>query len=287
MLHVISLSFRYLSSETPIVLKNNKDMYSDEYFNGTEKNPWDQVFMRSDNDGPKNEDYKISSSLKTIWSDASDSKTNSFCNIVDRHSDAQGCSTQTQLATEYVQFGNNVIAIECDFQSKPQKPIDTESYYNTANNNVNPNLLKGRPITSRNGGYVTHFGTENQVRRNYSRSIEKNESFLVKICPEISSLNILVSVSWHHNFKLIFLNFKLQYSSQLSDLLPHQKSQPLEAFLQKVQVIVKNGFLDPKILHEPISPETFDLIQMLIFYVMVGVLTFSINFIDDINFASF
>lgn len=44
-----------------------------------------------------------------------------------------------------------------------------------------------------------------------------------------------------------------------------------EQFLQKVQVIVKNGFLDSKILNEPISPETFDLVEMLIFYVMVSI----------------
>lgn len=43
-----------------------------------------------------------------------------------------------------------------------------------------------------------------------------------------------------------------------------------QQFLQQVQIIVQNGFLDPKILNEPISADTFDLVQMLIFYVMVG-----------------
>lgn len=40
--------------------------------------------------------------------------------------------------------------------------------------------------------------------------------------------------------------------------------------MQRLQVIVQNGFLDAKILNEPISPETYEYVQMLIFYVMVG-----------------
>lgn len=51
--------------------------------------------------------------------------------------------------------------------------------------------------------------------------------------------------------------------------VPNQQKQ-IEDFLEKVQIIVNNGFLNPNILKQPISPDTFDLVQMLIFYVMVG-----------------
>lgn len=54
--------------------------------------------------------------------------------------------------------------------------------------------------------------------------------------------------------------------------------EPIEQFLQRLQLIVQNGFLDPKILNEPIAPETYELVQMLIHYVMVSIFTTKGNF---------
>lgn len=45
----------------------------------------------------------------------------------------------------------------------------------------------------------------------------------------------------------------------------------MDEFLQKLRLVVQNGFLDRKILSEPISPETYELVQMLIHYVMVSI----------------
>lgn len=45
----------------------------------------------------------------------------------------------------------------------------------------------------------------------------------------------------------------------------------MEQFLQRLQLIVQNGFLSPQILNEPIAPETYELVQMLIHYVMVSI----------------
>lgn len=63
--------------------------------------------------------------------------------------------------------------------------------------------------------------------------------------------------------------FNFQYNAWSSEPLQQQAKHPADIFLQQVQLIVKFGFLDPKILSEPISPESIDLIQMLCFYVKV------------------
>lgn len=195
----------------------------------TTKTPWNQIFMHYDYDGQKYEDYKISSSLKTIWNDASDNKTinsnqnadnNLQRNAPEGSHFMQACSQPRPESVQY--HDKNMMDVRNGVQSKLAKPFGSGSDNNAMVKNVNQNVVKGRAITSRNGGYSPSFGIENQQ----------------------------------------------SYSSSMSGSISHQQSQSLEAFLQKVQVIVNNGFLDPKILNEPISPETFDLVQMLIYYVM-------------------
>lgn len=70
---------------------------------------------------------------------------------------------------------------------------------------------------------------------------------------------------------------QLHLQQQLQRQQQQHQSQQLEQFLQQVQVIVRNGFLDRRILTEPIPPETFDLVQMLIFYVIVSVIAILIH----------
>lgn len=141
--------------------------HSDEFFNGTVKNPWNQTFMQADdNEEPKSEEYKISASLKTIWNGTSDDITNSSHSSANssqkRHDVVQGYHTETRRANiEYVQFGNNVIAIE-NVQPHPVKVFGTgSSRYNVVSNSVHPRTQQRRAITSRNGSHVTHFGNEN------------------------------------------------------------------------------------------------------------------------------
>ncbi len=137
-------------------------MSSSDDLNKTAKNPWNQIFMQYDYNGQKNEDYKISSSLKTIWNDASDNSpvsSNNNANNLQRNasevSHLQACSQPT----EHVQYHDkNVMAIRNGVQMKLTKPLGTVSE-NTMPNNAISNLLKGRAITARNGG----IGIENQV----------------------------------------------------------------------------------------------------------------------------
>lgn len=109
--------------------------------------------------GQTNEDYKISSSLKTIWNDVSDgSSTNSSSYNVDmsRNDYARGDRNNTQSVKTLV--GNDI----------PLKTFGLASD-NAAvmSNNSNVNSLRGRAITSRNGSYSSNVlmdnGNRNQV----------------------------------------------------------------------------------------------------------------------------
>lgn len=224
--------------------------HSDEFFNGTVKNPWNQTFMQADdNEEPKAEEYKISASLKTIWNGTSDDITNSSQSNANSSRNSQRQQTQ-RPNFEYVQFGNNVIAIE-NVQSHPVRIFGTgSSRYNVVSNNVHARTNQKRAITSRNGSHVTHFGNEN------------NENW-----PNGSVLAGLSSPPPHLQQELQE-QLQLHLQQQLQRQQQQHQSQQLEQFLQQVQVIVRNGFLDRRILTEPIPPETFDLVQMLIFYVI-------------------
>lgn len=123
------------------------------------KNPWNQIFMRHDIDGQINEDYKISSSLKTIWNDVSHDKSTSS-NASDHNEDflrinsniKQMCS-QTPQSVEHV---NSVIPVDRNgVQSKAAIKLGPGL------DNANVNALKGRAITARNGNCVSSSGIEN------------------------------------------------------------------------------------------------------------------------------
>lgn len=133
----------------------------------TAKNPWNQsIYMRYDvDDGEKSEDYTISSSLKTIWSDVpGDSRSTSS----NRSADAS-CSNSTAAILNYfrqpcfqrpqpVQQTNNVVIPVGNFM----QPTNIFGQGSSTANNLNLNALKGRAITSRSSSYVD-IGNVSQV----------------------------------------------------------------------------------------------------------------------------
>lgn len=119
---------------------NNSNVNS----NHTPKNPWNQIFMQHDIDGQTNDDYNLSSSLKTIWGDISESA----------QPDAE-YSRDTKYQS--VQHGKNVNGIGNGVQSSKSFGQGFENDVSMAN----ANSLKGRAITSRNSSYASYTGIEN------------------------------------------------------------------------------------------------------------------------------
>lgn len=111
------------------------------------KNPWNQIFMQHDIDTHKNEDYKISSSLKTLWNDVSDGSSQ---NAVFSPNTNHGVHNTTQTWA-----GN-------DIQSKSVRTFGAGLENNVAvANSLHSNLLKGRAITARSGSYTPYLGNVN------------------------------------------------------------------------------------------------------------------------------
>lgn len=127
----------------------------------TAKNPWNQIFMQHDIDGQKNEDYKISSSLKTIWNDVSDGRSTSSSNNEDfsRSITAKEVTPTVQACS--AQHLNNDIPVGNGAQPKSAIQFVPGSDNATGANNSNVYAVKGRAITSRNGSYVTNTNIEN------------------------------------------------------------------------------------------------------------------------------
>lgn len=105
--------------------------------------------MQHENNDKKNEEYKISSSLKTIWNNVSESRqttSNHQQDISQNVAQQMRKSTQTPVtpALDKLDMTDNVSLVA---------------------NLLNGNSLKGRAITARNGlqynNYMSNVGIEN------------------------------------------------------------------------------------------------------------------------------
>lgn len=141
----------YFSSDNDI---NNgfKEMHEERtddcHLNDPVKNPWNQIFMQHNIDGPKNEDYKISSSLKTIWSDVSDDRSTSS-NGSDHNDDFSPKNATERRINEFTpsifsQSVHNVTPDRLGIQSKSDMKFDHAA---GAHLNISGSYLKGRAIT--------------------------------------------------------------------------------------------------------------------------------------------
>lgn len=112
-----------------------------------------------------NDDYKISSSLKTLWNDVSGgTSTSSNHNVHSSLTDTEvGGHNITQTSQSTVQQVNNVALVGNEIQFKTFGPASD----NATVINLNVNSLKGRAITARNGSYTSNVlvdnGNRNQV----------------------------------------------------------------------------------------------------------------------------
>lgn len=142
LLFFISIAYTYLAQT------KKKNMSNPDDFNQRPKNPWNQIFMPYDIDEQmKTDDYKISSSLETIWNDVSDERSNSSHSQTDENS-METCSQNSVTAIADNSFQSH-------YTSKVFGPVDNA-------NNINSNS-KGRAITARNCGQTRNGCNENQV----------------------------------------------------------------------------------------------------------------------------
>jgi hypothetical protein len=211
---------------------NSNDMQSPQEWNmQSSYNTWIQSKCNPLSVQRNTEEYKISSSLKNIWSDISESRSTSS---IQRNGNTEQMSVTRKQQSDAI--NTNVIGAEIARKSV-NKCIEWDTATVGASNfGSNSRAKPLRPITSRNGS---------QYNTNYPPTFgaETGQS-----CGSSTSLPLV-----NHSEAILKSHF-IQESS--------------EKFMQRLQVIVQNGFLDAKILNEPISPETYEYVQMLIFYVM-------------------
>lgn len=126
-----------------------------------------QFFMHHDFDEQKNDEYKISSSLKTIWNNGSENRPITSNSQLDPRSDAMERMkniSQTPLSI----YVNNMIPVDAGILDNSVKTLGRTSDNATAvANNLNCNSLKGRAITARNGyqcsSYMSNLPVENEI----------------------------------------------------------------------------------------------------------------------------
>lgn len=222
-------------------------MSSSDNFTKRPQKTWNQIFTEYRIDGPKIEDYKISSSLKDLWNDDADKQSN---------------FTSKQIAEIPFKLNLNVHNNRLEMLGGTQHGNDAMASANGVNRfaqparenamagNINA-INRGRPITARNGvQYQVNWSAFCCIKE------KPNNPFSEEKCLTFWTLQP------KHNPSTIATDALKEQQ--------HRQKQSLEVFLQQVQLIVKFGFLDCKILNEPISPETIDLVQMLCFYVKVS-----------------
>lgn len=137
------------------------------------------ISMQYNNIDKQNEEYKISSSLKTIWNNACESKPTTFNHPFDNSDSGADMKkmTKSPVATGFDKLDDEIALVA---------------------NLLNGNALKGRAITARNGlqnsNYMSNFGIENgsinQVtiltRNSYSPLINR---YIFLPCPPACLLN--------------------------------------------------------------------------------------------------